>query len=158
MNYDYRQIPGLQNLFPFPGGNNMPSLPSGWPTGLPSGWPGSNAGNPAPPTGTPGTGQPSSGGAPPPPQDAINAYQFLMQNPSQASDFLSPGTWVGSGGATTFGVGCDRRWTIMRLRNGQLILMWVITANAFGNTTGFLFPSFTFSSFPTSSIAAYRCY
>ena len=160
MNDFYRQIPGLPNIFPIPGGGgtSLPGFPSGLPGGLPSGWPGSNTGFPAPPTSTPGTGQPGSGSAPPPSQDAISTFQYLSQNPSQAQNFLTPGTWTGTGGATTFGVGCDGRWTIMRLRNGQIILMWVLNANAFGNTTGFLFPSFTFSSFPTSSIAAYKCY
>ena len=157
--YD-RQFPGLQNLFPLPGSTNLPGFPSNLPTGLPSGWPSSNPGFPAPPIGTPGTGQPGSGGTPPPSQNAINTFQFLTQNPSQAQNFLTAGTWAGSGGATAtpYGVGCDGRWTIMLLRNGQVVLMWVIRANAFGNTTGFLFPSFTFSSFPTSSISAYKCY
>ena len=68
MNDFYRQIPGLPNIFPIPGGGgtSLPGFPSGWPGGLPSGWPGSNTGFPAPPTSMPGTGQPGSGSAPPP--------------------------------------------------------------------------------------------
>ncbi|WP_455676047.1 hypothetical protein [Pradoshia sp.] len=156
----YQEILGLRNMLPFPSGPISGGGFSGginWP-GLPTGWPGSNAGTTFPSPGMPGTGQPSNVGAPPPSQEAINAYQSLMQNPSQVQQVLTSGTWVGGGGAAVYGVGCDGRWTIMLLRNGQIVLMWVISASAFGNTTGLLFPAFTFSSFPTSSILAYKCY
>jgi len=141
MEYYYRQFPGLPNLpFPIPG------------------WPNTNTGMPGAPTGMPGTGGGSpTGGTPPPSQNTINMYQYLLQNPSKGQEVLTSGTWVGSGTGTTFGVGCDRRWTIMLLNNGRYVLMWVLTASAFGNTTGIIFPAFTFASFPTSSILAYSC-
>lgn len=90
---------------------------------------------------------------PPPPPQLISRFQTFSQNPAQAQRMLQP-----QGGLTTFAAGCDGRWTIVLLRNGQLFLMYVFSSSVFGNTTGIIWPNFTFASFPSSAIAAYSCY
>ncbi|CAL8895663.1 hypothetical protein C2W59_02040 [Bacillus pumilus] len=45
----------------------------------------------------------------------------------------------------------------MFMRNGQVFLMYVLSSQPFGRTTGFIWPNFTFGSFPSSSILAYSC-
>lgn len=106
--------------------------------------------------GQPGGGPNFPGGAsnvPPPPQHMINQFQFLNQNPEQAQSFLQQ-----QGGVTTFAAGCEGRWTIIFLRNGQVFLMYVLSTNVYGSTTGIIWPNFTFGSFPSSAIAAYSCF
>lgn len=125
------------------------NFPGGFPWGMPGipGIPGM-PGIPGVPGGVPG---PGGGSAPPPPSaQIVNQYQYLVQNPSQAQNMLQQG--VG-----TYAVGCDNRWTIVLLRNGQLFLMYVTSASAFGNTTGWIWPAMTFGSFPSSSILFYSC-
>ncbi|MFB8734717.1 hypothetical protein ACEQPO_14810 [Bacillus sp. SL00103] len=43
------------------------------------------------------------------------------------------------------------------MRNGQVFLMYVPVLTAIRRTTGFIWPNFTFGSFPSSSILAYSC-
>ncbi|WP_332649087.1 hypothetical protein [Lysinibacillus sp. 54212] len=128
----------------FPGGG-----PGGFPGGFPGGGPGGFPGGF--PGGGPGSNQGGQVNPPPPSQQMIARYQYLNQNPAQAQSMLQPQ------GVTTYAVGCDGRWTIVLLRNGQLLLMYVISANVSGNTTGIIWPNFTFASFPSSAILAYSC-
>ena len=138
------------NGFPggFPGG--MPGrFPSGGQGGFPGGFP-MPPGFPGQPSGRP----PSPGGSatpPPPSQQMINQFQSLSRNPAQAQSMLQ------QGGVSTFAAGCDGRWTIILLRNGQLFLMYVLSASVTGNTTGIIWPNYTFGSFPSSAIAFYSC-
>ena len=144
----------------FPGG--FPGRPPG-PPGPPPGPPGPPPGPPPPPRPPswfpwnpigPGQGFPGGAGNPPPPtSQVINQYQLLSRNPAQAQSLLQT-----QGGVATFAAGCNGRWTIILLRNGQLFLMYVISSNVVGNTVGIIWPNFTFGSFPSSSIAAYSCY
>lgn len=164
----------------FPGG-----FPGGYPGGTPGGFPGSFPGGttgsfpggfPGPgrfPGGTPGgfpgfpstPSQPSnrppnpSGSVTPPPpsQQTINQFQYLSQHPTQAQSMLLQ-QHGSQGGVTRFAAGCDGRWTTILLRNGQLFLMYVLSSNVTGNTTGIIWPNYTFGSFPSSAIAAYSCY
>lgn len=133
-----------------------PGLPQG--TGFP-GFPGAGGGPVFPGPGSfpgmggfPGGGQSTEGQPPAPSQQILSKFQQLNQNPSQAQGLL-----LSQGGATTFGVGCNRRWTIILLKNGQIFLMFVLSANPFGSTTGWIWPGFSFASFPSSRIAAYSC-
>ena len=146
MHFGQRHI--YRQFFPggmIPGSGTFPGGFPGFP-GFPSGIPGSGTS----PGGFPGF--PGSGGsqAPSPSAQIVNKYQYLVQNPSQAQGTLGGTPGIG-------GVGCDGRWTIVLLKNGQLFLMFVISANAAGNTTGLIWPAITFGSFPTSSILAYSC-
>ena len=138
----------------FPGGfpGRPPGTPGGPPPSRPPGTPG------GPPTSRPPGGPPpprpgGMGNPPPPPPQLISRFQTLNQNPAQAQRMLQP-----QGGITTFAAGCDGRWTIVLLRNGQLFLMYVFSSSVVGNTTGIIWPNFTFASFPSSAIAAYSCY
>ena len=138
--------------FPSPGGfpgrpGQGPDFPGG------PGVPGQGPGFP----GGPGFGQggninPGGGGYPPPPQSIINQFNAYSQNPAQAQSLLQS-----QGGVQAFSAGCEGRWTIVLLRNGQLFLMYVISSSVFGNTVGIIWPNFTFGSFPSSAIAAYSC-
>ena len=112
-------------------------MPGGFPGGMPGG--------------TPRPGQGGQMNPPAPSQQMISRFQFLSQNPSQAQSMLQ------SQGPTAFAAGCDGRWTIVLLRNGQLFLMYVFSASVTGNTTGIIWPNFTFASFPSSAILAYSC-
>ena len=135
-----------------------PGPPGGFPPSRPPMQPGPPGRQPAPPR-FPGQGFPPTtipGGVsnpPPPPRELINEFNVLSQNPSQAPSRLQT-----HGDVTRFAAGCDGRWTIILLRNGQLFLMYVLSSNVFGNTMGLIWPFFTFGSFPSSSIAAYSCY
>jgi len=145
-----RPLPGFPGFpgggFPgFPGGG-FPGFPGGGFPGFPGGgFPGFPGGG-----GTPGAG----GSTPPPPSPQIlNLFQSASQNPAQAQAMLQP-----PGGAQTYAaVGCNGRWTIILLRNFQLILMYVTSANPVGNTEGIIFPTYSFGSFPSANILAYRC-
>ncbi len=138
---------GGQGGFPggFPGGGQG-GFPGGFPGGGQGGFPGGFPGG--------GQGQGSSTTPPPPSQQTINRYQSIRQNPAQAQSMLQQG---GQSGITRFAAGCDGRWTIVLLRNGQLFLMYVLSSNVTGNTTGIIWPNYTFGSFPSSAIAAYSC-
>ena len=145
----------------FPGGfPNLPIFPPGFPgqPGRPTspgrpGFPGGGQGAPGVP-GFPGGGQGSGAGRPPaPPADVINQFNYLQQNPQESSRMLQQQSNV-----QTFAAGCNGRWTIIRLWNGQLFLMYVLSTNVFGNTTGLIWPFFTFGSFPSSQIAFYQCF
>ena len=135
----------------------MVNFPGGFPGGPPPPGPGRPPGGPSPPRpGRPPGGPPPPGGMgnpPPPPPQLINRFQTFNQNPALAQSMLQP-----QGGISTFAAGCDGRWTIVLLRNGQLFLMYVFSSSVVGNTTGIIWPNFTFASFPSSSIAAYSCY
>lgn len=142
----------------FPGGGpNFPGGPGGRPNppggpGFPGGgpnFPGGPDGRPNPPGG-PGGG---SARPPSPPPQLINQFNYLQQNPTEASRMLQQQNNV-----QTFAAGCNGRWTIIRLWNGQLFLMYVLSTNVFGNTTGIIWPFFTFGSFPSSQIAFYQCF
>jgi len=141
--------------FPFPvippsssGGFLPPVRPPSSPGGFPP--PGRPPGTP----GFPGQGIPGgAGNVPGPSRQVINQFNLLSQNPAQAQTLLqSPGE------VTRFAAGCDGRWTIILLRNGQLFLMYVLSSNVYGNTMGIIWPNFTIGSFPSSAIAAYSCY
>ena len=140
-------------------------FPGGFRGGMPGGFPGGQGGFPGggfpmPPgfPGQPGGGRPptpSPGGSatpPPPSQQMINQFQAASRNPAQAQSLLQ------QGGATRFAAGCDGRWTIVLLRNGQLFLMYVLSSSVTGNTTGIIWPNYTFGSFPSSAIASYSCW
>ena len=136
-----------------------PGPPGGGPPNRPPMPPGPPAGRPPAPPRFPGQGFPPNtipggvGNPPPPPRELINEYNVLSQNPLQAQSRLQM-----QGDVARFAAGCDGRWTIILLRNGQLFLMYVLSSNVFGNTMGLIWPFFTFGSFPSSSIAAYSCY
>lgn len=149
----------------------MTNFPGGFPGQNPGGFPNPSPGNftlpdpgrrgggtspPLWPRPMPG-GRPNFPGGPsipaPPPEQLINRFQYLRQNPTQAVNMLQP-----QGDFQTFAAGCDGRWTIIRLWNGQLFLMFVLSTNVFGNTTGIIWPNFTFGSFPSSQIAYYQCF
>ncbi|QGX65914.1 hypothetical protein GPA07_10845 [Bacillus sp. ms-22] len=135
--YD-RQVQSLPS-FPIPQVGGFPSLPIGG--------------------GGTGPGQGSGGQSipPAPPQHIISQYQQAVSQP-QSMQPLIAGQSVGGGPQTVqFAAGCNRRWTIVFLRNGQVFLMYVISSQPFGRTTGFIWPNFTFGSFPSSSILAYSC-
>ena len=138
----------------FPGGS--PGIPI-WP---PGGFPQPGRPRPPGPPGLPPQGLPNRipGGAtsppPPPSQQLITEFNSLSRNPAQAQSLLQ----TQGGDVTRFAAGCDGRWTIILLRNGQLFLMFVLSSNVFGNTMGIIWPNFTFGSFPSSAIAAYSCY
>ncbi|AQS44194.1 hypothetical protein P9G40_19315 [Bacillus velezensis] len=86
------------------------------------------------------------------PSHIMSEYQNIVNNPTSAQHILHHGG-LGQG----YAVGCDMKWTIIQLKTGQVFLMFVFSASATGNTTGIIFPAFTFGSFPTSSILAYKC-
>ncbi|WP_423059557.1 hypothetical protein [Bacillus safensis] len=87
----------------------------------------------------------------------ISQYQQALSQPQSMQSLIS-GQGVGGGHQTVqFAAGCNRRWTIVLLRNGQVFLMFVLSSQPFGRTTGFIWPNFTFGSFPSSSILAYSC-
>lgn len=133
----------------FPGGGgNFPRPRPNFPGGGPS-FPG---GRPTPPSepGFPGGG---SARPPSPPPQLINQFNYLQQNPEETSRMLQQQNNV-----QTFAAGCNGRWTIIRLWNGQLFLMYVLSTNVYGNTTGIIWPFFTFGSFPSSQIAFYQCF
>ena len=163
---------GFPGRFPGSSPNRPPAPPGGFPpSGRPPGPPGGNPppgrppmppgppGRPPVPPRFPGQGLPpntfpgGAGNPPPPPREVINEFNVLSQNPAQAQAMLQT-----QGDVARFAAGCDGRWTIILLRNGQLFLMYVLSSNVFGNTMGLIWPFFTFGSFPSSSIAAYSCY
>lgn len=129
---------------------------------FPGGFPGRFPGNspffppnfpmqPNRPGGQPTPGRQSGPGAPPP--HIINQFNSLQQNPTNAPAMLRR-----QNDFQTFAVGCEGRWTIVQLWNGQLFLMFVLSTNIFGQTTGIIWPNFTFASFPSSQIAFYQCF
>ncbi|TDU15850.1 hypothetical protein AIDNDMCJ_06020 [Bacillus safensis] len=147
----YHPYEGVWNGYSYD--RQMQGFPS---IGIPSG-----GGFPGFPIGGGGTlpGQGSGGhSAPPaPPQHIISQYQQALSHPQSMQSFIS-GQGVGGGHQTVqFAAGCNRRWTIVLLRNGQVFLMFVLSSQPFGRTTGFIWPNFTFGSFPSSSILAYSC-
>ena len=158
---------GMPGGFPggFPGGPGQGGFPGGFPGGPgPGGFPGGFPGGPGqggfpggpgqPGNRPPGQGQGGTTAPPPPSQQTINQYQYLRQHPDQAQSMLQQG---GQGGVSRFAAGCDGRWTMVLLRNGQLFLMYVLSSSVTGNTTGIIWPNYTFGSFPSSAIAAYSC-
>lgn len=122
---------------------NFPTLPDTFlpPSSLPGGIPGSGT------DGFQGVGGQVNT---PPPSEMIQTYNYLMQNPAQAQSILQQE-------GTTYAVGCDGRWTIVLLKNGFIFLMYVTSADPYGNTSGIIFPAYTFGSFPTESILMYSC-
>lgn len=156
----------------------MVNFPGGFPWQPPSNRPGSQPGFPGPPGGSSpqpqrprpnfpgggsifpgggpnipgGPGQQSGNPAPPPPQ-VISQFNYLQQNPTEANRMLQQ-----QSNARSFAAGCNGRWTIIQLWNGQLFLMFVFSTNFLGNTTGIIWPNFTFGSFPSSQIAFYQCF
>ncbi|TQR26450.1 hypothetical protein [Bacillus safensis] len=105
-----------------------------------------------------GGGQGSGGqSAPPaPPQHIISQYQQALSQPQSMQSLISAQS-AGGHQAVHFAAGCNRRWTLVFLRNGQVFLMFVLSSQPFGRTTGFIWPNFTFGSFQSSSILAYSC-
>ncbi|MDM5298250.1 hypothetical protein QUF51_08770 [Bacillus pumilus] len=134
----YRQVPGWPSL-PGPQGGGLPGFPIGG--------------------GSIGQGQGSGGqSAPPAPsQQILSQYQQALAQPQSMQPFISQQSVSGGQQTVQFAAGCNRRWTIVFLRNGQVFLMYVISSQPFGRTTGFIWPNFTFGSFPSSRILAYSC-
>ncbi|MED1461572.1 hypothetical protein [Bacillus safensis] len=147
----YHPYEGMGNGYSYD--RQMQGFPS---IGIPSG-----GGFPGFPIGGGGTlpGQGSGGhSAPPaPPQHIISQYQQALSQPQSMQSFLFGHGAGGGHQAVQFAAGCNRRWTIVLLRNGQVFLMFVLSSQPFGRTTGFIWPNFTFGSFPSSSILAYSC-
>lgn len=105
----------------------------------------------------PGQGSGGHSAPPAPPQHIISQYQQALSQPQSMQSLIS-GQGVGAGHQTVqFAAGCNRRWTIVLMRNGQVFLMYILSSQPFGRTTGFIWPNFTFGSFPSSSILAYSC-
>lgn len=108
-----------------------------------------------------GTGQGQGAGGqsvpPAPPQHIISQYQQAVSQPQSMQPLIAGQSVGGSQQTVQFAAGCNRRWTIVFLRNGQVFLMYVLSSQPFGRTTGFIWPNFTFGSFPSSSILAYSC-
>ncbi|MFE5472656.1 hypothetical protein [Bacillus safensis] len=105
----------------------------------------------------PGQGTGGQSAPPAPPQHIISQYQQALSQPQSMQSLIS-GHGVGGGHQTVqFAAGCNRRWTIVLLRNGQVFLMYILSSQPYGRTTGFIWPNFTFGSFPSSSILAYSC-
>nr|MDH3176967.1 hypothetical protein [Bacillus pumilus] len=92
----------------------------------------------------------------PPPQHIVSQYQQALSQPQSMQSLIS-GQTGGGQQLVQFAAGCNRRWTIVFMRNGQVFLMYVLSSQPFGRTTGFIWPNFTFGSFPSSSILAYSC-
>ncbi|MEH7790429.1 hypothetical protein V7358_13660 [Bacillus pumilus] len=86
------------------------------------------------------------------PPHIMSQYQTLVKNPSLATSSLVQGA-PGQG----YAVGCEKKWTIVYVKSGQIFLMYVLSTNLFGNTTGIIYPTYSFGSFPTSEIVAYLC-
>ena len=137
--YSYdRQMQGFPSVG-IPQGGGFP----GFPVGGGGTWPGQGSGGHSAP--------------PAPPQHIISQYQQALSQPQSMQSLIS-GHGVGGGHQTVqFAAGCNRRWTIVLLRNGQVFLMYILSSQPFGRTTGFIWPNFTFGSFPSSSILAYSC-
>ncbi|UHA72191.1 hypothetical protein [Paenibacillus sp. 481] len=161
--YDRQLIPipglgpgGIGNIIGIPG---LPGIPG---TGIPGipGVPGTTPGTPGVPPGTGGT--PGAGGAgtpTPPPQQLIVKFQQLSSNPAAVQSFASQHQVQGVAGApiAQFAAGCRGRWTIIITRNFEVFLMFITSTNPVGSTTGFIWPTFSFGSFPSSNIAVYDC-
>ncbi|MNO91967.1 hypothetical protein D3C76_835280 [compost metagenome] len=130
----------ISPFLPFP----TPSMPSGVP---------SMPGIPAPGVG-PGVGLPP--GITPPPPQLLGTFQQLSQSPSQVQSFVSQ--YPSPQGVTTFAAGCQNRWTIIVTRTFNVFLMYVTSTNPFGFTQGFIFPTYSFGSFPSSVILWYSCF
>ena len=150
------QGPGFPGMPGFPGQGGQGPRPGFPGQGQGPGFPGQGGQGPGFP-GFPGQGGQGQGarpgaGYPPPPPHLINQFNTYSQNPAQAQLMLQS-----QGGIQTFAAGCEGRWTIVLLRNGQLFLMYVISSSVYGNTVGIIWPNFTFGSFPSSAIAAYSC-
>lgn len=145
----------LNMYYPYEGmwnGYSYDRQMQGWPS-LPS----QGGGFPGFPIGGGGTGPGSSGSAPPaPPQHIVSQYQQALSQPQSMQSLIS-GQTGGGQQLVQFAAGCNRRWTIVFMRNGQVFLMYVLSSQPFGRTTGFIWPNFTFGSFPSSSILAYSC-
>lgn len=126
-------------FLPFP----IPSTPGGAPStfGIPG------------PGGGPGAGLPP--GITPPPPQLLSAFQQLSQSPSQVQSFVFQQP---TQGVTTFAAGCQNRWTLIVTRTFNVFLMFVTSANPFGFTQGFIFPTFSFATFPSSVILRYTCF
>ncbi|MFS0654869.1 hypothetical protein [Bacillus sp. 179-C3.3 HS] len=110
------------------------------------------------PIGGVGSGQGIGGqSAPPAPSPQIlSQYQQAVSQPQSMQSLISQQS-IGGQQTVQFAAGCNRRWTIVFLRNGQVLLMFVLSSQPFGRTTGFIWPNFTFGSFPSSRILAYSC-
>ncbi|MFJ5963251.1 hypothetical protein [Bacillus sp. NPDC093026] len=133
-----RQVLGLPSL-PIPQVGGFPVLPIGG--------------------GGIGAGQGLGGQSPPPApsQNILAQYQQAVSQPQSMQPLISQQSVSGGQQTVQFAAGCNRRWTIVFLRNGQVFLMYVLSSQPFGRTTGFIWPNFTFGSFPSSSILAYSC-
>ncbi|MFD2670167.1 hypothetical protein [Marinicrinis sediminis] len=142
-------IPGFPQFPGWPGGGQqIPGFPGGpFGPGGPQngGQPGGIPGGPTQPGGP--------GSIPRPPQQLLTTYQQMSQNPAQAQSFVQQQQQQGA----LYAVGCEGRWTIIVTRTYNVFLMYVVRANAYGRTQGYIYPSYTFASFPTSAIAAYYC-
>ncbi len=135
--YD-RQVQGWPSL-PIPQVGGFPGLPIG----------GGGTG--------PGQGSGGQSAPPAPSQYIISQYQQAVSQPQSMQSLISGQSVSGGQQTVQFAAGCNRRWTIVFLRNGQVFLMYVLSSQPFGRTTGFIWPNFTFGSFPSSSILAYSC-
>ena len=68
----------------------------------------------------PGQGSGGHSAPPAPPQHIISQYQQALSQPQSMQSLIS-GQGVGGGHQTVqFAAGCNRRWTIVLLRNGQV--------------------------------------
>lgn len=140
--------PFLPFPIPTPGGGpftpGIPSAPGGGPF---------TPGFPSAPGGGPGAGLPP--GITPPPPQLLSSFQQLSQSPYQVQSFLYQ---YPAQGVTPFAAGCQNRWTLIVTRTFNVFLMYVTFTNPFGFTQGFIFPTYSFGSFPSSAILWYTCF
>lgn len=134
----------LGPFLPFP----IPSVPP-----IPGGTP-SIPGVPSPPGGGTGTGLPQN--ITPPPPQLLSSFQQLSQSPSQVQGFVQQ--QQSTQGVTTFAAGCQNRWTLIITRTFNVFLMYVTSTNPFGFTQGFIYPTYSFGTFPSSVILWYTCF
>lgn len=134
----------MKNNRAFPPFSPFPIPPGGVP---------SAPGIPAPPGGGPGAGLPPD--ITPPPPQLLGTFQQLSQSPSQVQSYVFQQP---PQGAVTFAAGCQNRWTLIVTRTFSIFLMYVTSTNPFGFTQGFIFPTYSFGSFPSSVILWYTCY
>ncbi|WP_019640431.1 hypothetical protein [Paenibacillus fonticola] len=105
------------------------------------------------PGGGPGAGLPP--GVTPPPPQLLGTFQQLSQSPALAQNFVFQQP---AQGAVSFAAGCQNRWTLIVTRTFNVFLMFVTSTNPFGFTQGFIFPTYSFGSFPSSVILWYTCF
>ncbi|WP_339159903.1 hypothetical protein MKX50_12595 [Paenibacillus sp. FSL W8-0186] len=110
------------------------------------------------PGGGPGAIGPGAGlppGVTPPPPQLLGTFQQLSQSPALAQNFVFQQP---TQGAVSFAAGCQNRWTLIVTRTFNVFLMFVTFTNPFGFTQGFIFPTYSFGSFPSSVILWYTCF